>query len=36
MNKQKEEAAKEELEVFRNIVNSILMISNDLEIINTK
>jgi len=36
MNKQKKEATNEELEVFRNIVRSILMISKDLKIINTK
>lgn len=34
MNKQKKEATKEELEAFRNITSSILMISDDLEIIN--
>lgn len=34
MNKQKKEATNEELEVFRNIVRSILMISKDLKIIN--
>ena len=32
MNKQKEEATKEELEAFRNIVSSILMISKDIKI----
>jgi len=36
MNKQKKEVTNEELEVFKNIVRSILMISKDLEIINTK
>lgn len=35
MNKQKKEATNEELEAFRNIVRSILMISKDLKIINT-
>jgi len=34
MNTQKEEATKVELEAFRNIIRSILMISDDLEIIN--
>jgi hypothetical protein len=36
MNKQKKEATNEELEAFRSIVRSILMISKDLKIINTK
>jgi len=36
MNMQKKEATNEELEVFKSIVRSILMLSKDLKIINTK
>lgn len=36
MNKQKKEATNEELEVFKSIIRSIVMILKDLKIINTK
>jgi hypothetical protein len=36
MNKQKKEATNEELEVFKSIIRSIVMISKDLKILNTK